>query len=159
MTVLYKLDCISKTKWCNSEEIVLLNSFFYFSVPKKQEMKDRDDSALSVAESAIGIVCAIVLSSIFSFIAGYKIHSCRQRDNMNANPGEIYGTLTKNHTNKLMDKEPRYVNHADLERNNSQKQLNLLVNITPKGSNLPNGGAPAKTVVNLTQPLPDRTYV
>lgn len=128
-------------------------------VPKKQEMKDRDDSALSVAESAIGIVCAIVLSSIFSFIAGYKIHSCRQRDNMNANPGEIYGTLTKNHTNKLMDKEPRYVNHADLERNNSQKQLNLLVNITPKGSNLPNGGAPAKTVVNLTQPLPDRTYV
>ncbi|VDI14838.1 semaphorin 6 [Mytilus galloprovincialis] len=129
-------------------------------VPRKEEMTEKKESSISAADTAIGIVCAIVLSSIISFIAGYKVHSCRKGDQMTANPGEIYGTLTKNHTNKLLDnKEPRYVNHSDLERNNSVKQLNLLVNIQPKGSNLPNGGAPAKTVVNLTQPLPDRTYV
>ncbi|XP_052696848.1 semaphorin-1A-like isoform X1 [Crassostrea angulata] len=125
--------------------------------PSSQEVRSSPESSLSVAETAIAIVVSIVLSSILSFLAGYWVRSCRSEPQENQLTNEeIYGSLQKNH-NKLKDNEPRYVNHAQLERNNSQKQLNLIVTNIQKGSNLPNGGALQKPVLNI--PVPDKTYV
>ncbi|XP_048733618.1 semaphorin-1A-like isoform X2 [Ostrea edulis] len=122
-----------------------------------QEVRSSSESSLSVAETAIAIVVSIVLSSILSFLAGYWVRSCRSEPQENQLTNEeIYGSLQKNH-NKLKDNEPRYVNHAQLERNNSQKQLNLIVTNIQKGSNLPNGSALQKPVLNI--PVPDKTYV
>ncbi|XP_078314282.1 semaphorin-1A-like isoform X2 [Crassostrea virginica] len=124
--------------------------------PSAQEVRSSSESSLSVAETAIAIVVSIVLSSILSFLAGYWVRSCRSEPQENQLTNEeIYGSLQKNH-NKLKD-EPRYVNHAQLERNNSQKQLNLIVTNIQKGSNLPNGSALQKPVLNI--PVPDKTYV
>ncbi|XP_061172628.1 semaphorin-1A-like isoform X2 [Saccostrea echinata] len=122
-----------------------------------QEVRSSSESSLSVAETAIAIVVSIVVSSILSFLAGYWVRSCRSEPQENQLTNEeIYGSLQKNH-NKLKDNEPRYVNHAQLERNNSQKQLNLIVTNIQKGSNLPNGSALQKPVLNI--PVPDKTYV
>ena len=124
--------------------------------PSAQEVRSSSESSLSVAETAIAIVVSIVLSSILSFLAGYWVRSCRSEPQENQLTNEeIYGSLQKNH-NKLKD-EPRYVNHAQLERNNSQKQLNLIETNIQKGSNLPNGSALQKPVLNI--PVPDKTYV
>lgn len=137
--------------------IFCLFFFFLELKPSSQEVRSSPESSLSVAETAIAIVVSIVLSSILSFLAGYWVRSCRSEPQENQLTNEeIYGSLQKNH-NKLKDNEPRYVNHAQLERNNSQKQLNLIVTNIQKGSNLPNGGALQKPVLNI--PVPDKTYV
>jgi hypothetical protein len=138
---------------------VIISSFLFTEVKQAsaQEVRKSSDSSLSVAETAIAIVVSIVVSSILSFLAGYWVRSCRSEPQENQLTNEeIYGSLQKNH-NKLKDTEPRYVNHAQLERNNSQKQLNLIVTNIQKGSNLPNGSALQKPVLNI--PVPDKTYV
>lgn len=125
-------------------------------------MKEEQTSSLSVAETAIAIVVAIVISSILSFVAGYKVRSCTHNSDDNddaflTEKQDIYGTLHKNHQRTLSDSlEPRYVNHSDI--NNSNKQLNLVVNL-PKGSNLPNGNAPAKPILNMPISTDNKTYV
>lgn len=142
---------------------MLKSSIFLFvdELRRGQSYTQQEESSLTVAETAIAIVASIVLSSVLSFVAGYKVRSCRASDDDHNNrhyQQEYYGSLQKNHNhNKNIDKEPRYVNHTQLEHNNSQKQLNLLVNLSPKGSNLPNGNAQTKPIKNIT--IPDKTYV
>ncbi|KAK3098107.1 hypothetical protein FSP39_016173 [Pinctada imbricata] len=133
--------------------------------PKASSQSENNESSLSVAETAIAIVVSIVLSSIASFILGYKVRDCRGNEeeaNNTANfAQDYYGSLTKNH-NKFKDNEPRYINHSQLQDsniNNSQKQLNLLVKYSPKESNLPNGSAPQKPISNIPTSIPDKTYV
>lgn len=127
-------------------------------------MLNDDNSALSVAETAIAIVAAIVCSSVLSFIAGYKVRSCRGNEESDeaflSEKQDIYGTIQKRHRSfsESSSKEPRYVNHTEI---NNTKQSNLLVNMVSKESNLPNGNAHVSPIKKNLPPMSTehRTYV
>ncbi|XP_069137848.1 semaphorin-1A-like isoform X1 [Argopecten irradians] len=149
-----------------SDEVFASNQMEESSVVVGERLESGEPSSLSVAETAIAIVVAIVISSILSFVAGYKVRSCTHTNDDNddaflTEKHDIYGSLHKNHQRTLSEnsnKEPRYVNHSDI--NNSNKQLNLVVNL-PKGQNLPNGNAPAMPITKMNLPVStdNKTYV
>ena len=94
---------------------------------------------------AIALICAIILSLLVGFFIGYRVSMCRRSRFHSDTPymDSRAAEIRKNHHSKA-EMSP-YVNVNEAPFIEVQKQLNVVLNLPPKGTNnLPNGSAENK---------------